>query len=80
MALRPLPGVDEHFVRMLLMYTGDDNRVVGDDHVRSFVERALDRNTVSAVESVRLVRQAAHELILSPRYLDHQIWRCTVAP
>ena len=50
-ALRPLPGVDEHFVRMLLMYTGDDNRVVGDDHVRSFVERALDRNTVSAVES-----------------------------
>ena len=75
-ALRPVPGVDEHFVRMLLMYTGDDARVVGDDHVRSFVARAIDRSTVSAAEAVDLVRQAAYELILSPRYLDYQIWRC----
>ena len=74
-ALRPLPGVDEHFVRMLLTYTGDDDRVVGGDHVRSFVARAID-STVSAAEAVDLVRQAAHELILSPRYLDYQIWRC----
>ena len=79
-ALRPLPGVDEHFVRMLLTYTGDDDRVVGDDHVRSFVARAIDRSTVSATQAVDLVRQSAYELILSPRYLDHQIWRCTVAP
>ena len=79
-ALRPLPGVDEHFVRMLLMYTGDDDRVVGDDHVQRFVARAIDRSTVSAPEAVGLVRQAAYELILSPRFLDHQIWRCGVAP
>ena len=79
-ALRPLPGVDEHFVRMLLMYTGDDDRVVGDDHVRSFVARAIDRSTVSAAAAVGLVRRAAYELILSPRVLDHQIWRSAVAP
>ena len=79
-ALRTLPGVDEHFVRMLLMYTGDDDRVVGDDHVRSFVARAIDRSTVSAAKAVGLVRRAAYELILSPRFLDHQIWRSAVAP
>ena len=32
---------------------------------------------VSAAEAVELVRQAAHELILSPRYLDYQIWVST---
>ena len=74
-ALRPLPGVDEHFVRMLLMYTGDDDRVVGDDHVRSFVARAIDRHKVSAAEAVDFVRRSAYELALSPKYVDYHIWR-----
>ena len=59
---------------MLLMYTGDDDRVVGDDHVRSFVARAI-RRKVSAAEAVDLVRRSAYELVLSPRYVDCHIWR-----
>ena len=74
-ALRSLSGVDEHFLRMLLMYTGADDRVVGDGHVRSFVARTINRHTVSAAEAVDLVRRSAYELALSPRYLDYHIWR-----
>ena len=78
--LRPLPGIDEHFVRMLLTYAGDDLRVVGDHHVRSFVARAIDRGTVSVTEAVDLVRRCAHELILAPRYLGYRIWSYGAAP
>ena len=74
-ALRTLPGVDEHFVRMLLTYSGDDDLVLGGDHVRGFVARAIDQSTVSAARAVNLVRQSAYQLILSPRFLDYKIWR-----
>ena len=73
--LRTLAGADEHIVRMLLNYAGDDDFVWGDVSVRRFVAVATGRKRVTALRAANLVRQAAHELILSPRYLDHQIWR-----
>ena len=74
-ALRPLPGADESTVRRLLMYTGDEDFVLGDSHVRRFVASAIGRRAVSADEAEDLVRQGAYELILSPRLLDREIWR-----
>ena len=74
-ALLPLPGHDEHLGRRLLMYAGDDNFVRGCPRVRAFVARALGRRSISAAEATRLVRQCAHERLLSPRFLDYQIWR-----
>ena len=75
LALRTLTGADEHIVRTLLNYAGDDDFVWGDASVRRFVAFAIGRETVSAPRAASLVRQAAYELIVSPRYLDHQIWR-----
>ena len=60
---------------MLLMYTGDEDFVLGDSHVRRFVASAIGRGAVSADEAEDLVRQGAYELILSPRLLDREIWR-----
>ena len=74
-ALRTLAGVDEHVVRRFLIYTGDDDFVWGDVNVRQFVASAIGKESVSGTRAVNLVRRAAYELILSPRYLDHQIWR-----
>ena len=79
-ALGRLPGADEEFVRRLLMYTGDDDFVRGDQPVRSFVARALGRKTISTAHAANLVRESAYELVLSPRYLDYQIWLCRTAP
>ena len=80
-ALRTLAGVDEHVVRRFLTYTGDDDFVWGDVNVRQFVASAIGKDSVSGTRAVNLVRRAAYELILSPRYLDHQIWRhCAFLP
>ena len=79
-ALRTLAGVDEHVVRRFLIYTGDDDFVWGDVNVRQFVASAIGRDSVSGTRAVNLVRRAAYELILSPRYLDHQIWRHCAFP
>ena len=73
-ALRPLPGIDRRTVRMLLMYTGDEDFVLGDRHVRRFVASAIGKRAVSAPEAEALVLAAAYELIVSPRLLDHEIW------
>ena len=73
-ALQSLPGVDEHTIRRLLMYTGDDDFVLGDAHVQRFVARAVGRRTISPGRAQKLVRSAAYELILSPRFLDREIW------
>ena len=73
-ALRPLPGVGESTVRMLLMYAGDEDFVLGDAHVRRFVASAIGRRAVCAAQAEDLVRQAAYQLILSPRFLDREIW------
>ena len=73
-ALQCLPGVGEHTVRRLLMYTGGDDFVLGDAHVRRFVASAVGRNAISPDGAETLVRSAAYELILSPRFLDREIW------
>ena len=61
--------------RLLLMYTGGESFVYGDAPVRAFVADALGQRCVPAARAVRLVRAAAYELILTPRYVDHAIWR-----
>ena len=68
-------GFGEAAIRMFLMYAGNDDFVRGDDYVRQFVADALGRTEVSAAKAKRLVRRSAYELVLSPRYLDDQIWR-----
>ena len=78
-ALQSLPGGGECTVRRLLMYTGGDDFVLGDSHVRRFVANAIGRRTVSAARAAALVRSAAYELVVSPRYLDREIWRVGLA-
>ena len=72
--LRFSAGLRESTIRRFLMYTGDDGFVRGDVHVRTFVAEATGRSAISAAEAEDLVRRAACELILSPRYLDFAIW------
>ena len=71
--LQSLPGVDEHTIRRLLMYTGDDDFVLGDAHIQRFVASAVGRRTISPRGAQELVRSAAYELILAPRFLDREI-------
>ena len=56
------------------MYAGEEEFVQSDAHVRRFVASAIGRRQVSADRAEALVRAAAHELILSPRFLDFRIW------
>ena len=65
--------------RRLLMYTGGDAFVWGDAPVRAFVAGALGRRGVGAARAVGLVRAAAYELVLAPRFVDHAIWRAAMA-
>lgn len=78
-AMRSSGEAGESAGRRLMMYTGDDDFVQGDVHVRTFVARAIGRRAVSADQAVHIVRQSAYEMILSPRYLDHRIWKHGVA-
>lgn len=71
--LRPLHGIGDRTVHMLLMYTGNDDLVKGDVHVMRFVSNALGRR-VLAEEAEQLVTDAARELGLAPRLLDLKIW------
>ena len=64
-----------YVARRLLMYTGDDEFVRGDAHVRKFVASAIGRRSVRSDRAEALVRAAAHELILAPRFLDCLIWQ-----
>ena len=73
--LRLSAGLGETTIRMLLMYTGSDDFVRGDSHIRKFVADAMGRKRISRVGAERLVRWSAYELIVSPRYLDYEIWR-----
>ena len=77
--LRRSAGLDECTIRRFLMYAGDDDFVQGDVHVRAFVADATGRGSVSAAEAQELVRWSAYELILSPRYLDHELWKYGLA-
>ena len=72
--LRCSVGIADPAIRSLLMYTGADDFVRGDEHVRRLVGNAICRGGVSSAEAEALVRKAAYELILSPRYLDREIW------
>ena len=73
--LRPLNGIDGRTIRLLLTYLGGKDFVRGDFYLRQYVACALNCKTISATRAETLVRKAAHELILSPRYLAHAIWR-----
>ena len=70
-----LRGDGPNAARLLLMYTGEDDFVRGDTHVRRFVASAIGRRSVPADRAEALVRAAAHELILAPRFLDCLIWQ-----
>ena len=73
-ALKPLLGIGDRTIHMLLMYVGHDDFVKGDVHVCRFVAEALDRPTVSAKEAERLVGSTARALNIVPRLLDYAIW------
>ena len=70
-----LRGAGPPAARLLLMYTGEDDFVRGDTHVRRFVASAIGRRSIPADRAEALVRSAAHELILAPRFLDCLIWQ-----
>ena len=72
-ALRALPGDAAALSRRLLMYTGDDDFVLADRPVRVFVARATGRRSVTRADAAALVRRCAHELLVSPRYIDARI-------
>ena len=74
-ALRPLHGIGDRTIHMLLMYSGNDDFVKGDVHVCRFVAEALGVSQVPAEAAERLVRGAAYELDISPRLLDYEIWK-----
>ena len=74
-ALQAVPGIGEQTARRLLMYTGCDDFVCADVHVRRFVASAISRRSVSPERAMALVRGAAYELIVSPRFLDYRIWQ-----
>ena len=78
-ALGRVPGLGEHSARLLLMYAGAEDFVLGDTPVRRFVASAIGQRAVSGPRAEELVRNAAYELILTPRHLDHQIWQYGVS-
>ena len=73
-ALRTRAGLREPTVRRFLMYTAGEEFARGDLPVRRFMAHALGVEVVSSTRAEGLVRSAAHELILSPRFLDFRIW------
>ena len=77
--LGTLRGSGSAVPRLLLMYTGDEDFVRGDSHVRRFVASAVGERTIPADRAEALVRAAAHELILAPRLLDFSIWEYGVS-
>ena len=60
--------------RRFLTSIAREDYVLCDLHVRSFTARALGAEMISSARTKRLVRAAAYELIVSPRFLDYQIW------
>ena len=78
--LRFSPGFDESTLRRFLMYTGEDDFVWGGEPVREFVANAVGRASIASREAEELVRGAAYELILAPRFLDREIRRYGASP
>ena len=77
-ALGAEPWARAETARLVLMYTGGDTFVWGDAPVRAFVAGALGRRGVATTRAVGLVRAAAYELVLAPRFVDHAIWRAAM--
>ena len=69
-----LPGEGRGVVRRLLACTAHDDWVLADEPVRDFVASAIAAPKVSRCGARRLVRVAAHEILVAPRYLDLRIW------
>ena len=78
--LHPLLGIGRFTIRLLSMYLGGKDFVRGDFPVRSFVACALGKKTIPVSQAETLVRKAAHELILSPQFLDYEIWKRSLSP
>ena len=74
-ALRPLRGIGDRTIHMLLMYLGNDDFVKGDVHVCRFVRGALADNSLRPQRMEKLVRAAAKRVGVKPRFLDYAIWR-----
>lgn len=74
-ALRPLRGIGDRTIHMLLMYLGNDDFVKGDMHVCRFVRGALADNSLRPRRIEELVRAAAKRIAVKPRFLDYAIWR-----
>ena len=69
-----LPGEGRGVVRRLLAYTADDDWVLADEPVRDFVASAIAAPKVSRSGAQSLVREAAYEVLVSPRDLDLRLW------
>ena len=74
-ALRPLRGIGDRTIHILLMYLGNDDFVKGDVHVCRFVRGALADNSLRPQRMEKLVRAAARRVGVKPRVLDYAIWR-----
>ena len=77
-ALQRVRGVGEETARLLVMFGSGDDFVRGDGAIRLFVASALGRMSVPAVYAAELIRRAAYELVLSPRFLDYVLWQLSV--
>ena len=70
---------DDSSVRRFLTCIAGGDYVRGDLPVRRFIARALGVEVISSTRAIRLVRAAAYELILAPRFLDYHIWSFSVS-
>ena len=68
-----LAGEKCELTRWLLMLTGSDGFVLGDESVRRFVAYRTGRASVPGKEAAALLRHCAHDLAVSPRYLDYLV-------
>lgn len=79
-ALRTIHGINHRTAHMLLMYLGNDEFVKGDRHLCSFVRSRLADNSLRPHRVEQLVRSAAREIGVTPRFLDYAIWRHGATP
>lgn len=76
-SLCSIKGIGERTAHMFLMYSGEENCVKGDVHIRAFVAKALGREKkdVGPGQAERIVIKAAEHLCVTPRSLDYAIWK-----
>ena len=76
--LRASLETDERSRVRLLTYSAHDDWVLADEPVRMFVAMAIGVRKVPGSRAADLVREAAYELLVSPRDLDVRLWRAGV--